>query len=182
MKKTVEQIIEDVLTQEGGFVDDPRDAGGATNMGISLRYAKGVGLDLDHDGDTDRDDIMLVTKNVARTQYERDFYFTPRIDKLPEPLQPQMVDFAVNAGPPKAIECLQRALNRCFGFDLDEDGVVGPGTRKAAERAVDEFSWVRVNNALVDVRCAFYRSLASAKPRNEKFLAGWLRRAESFRA
>lgn len=180
--KSVDEIIDDVLKQEGGFVDDPNDAGGATKYGVSLRYAKGVGLDLDHDGDVDRDDIEMVTFADARACYERDFVYGPRIHKLPEPLQSQLVDIAVNAGPPRALMLLQQTLNRRYGCDLEEDGVMGPGTRKAAESACREYGWERVNNDLVDARSAFYRNLVARKPQNEKFLRGWIRRAESFRA
>ena len=179
--KTIDRIIDDVLKAEGGFVDDPTDAGGATNYGISLRYAKGIGLDLDGDGDTDRDDIVLVTPETARKLYLHDFYYEPRLDKLPPELQPQMVDFAVNCGAPKAIEALQRTLNRRFGCDLIEDGRMGPSTRVAAERSCADFGWVRVNNDLVDARVLYYRAIVNTKPAQAKFLAGWTKRAEEFR-
>ena len=42
-----------VLKVEGGYVDDANDAGGATNWGISLRFVKQSGVDLDIDGDGD---------------------------------------------------------------------------------------------------------------------------------
>ena len=179
--KTIDEIIDEVLKAEGGFVDDPSDSGGATNHGVSLRYARDIGLDLDGDGDTDRDDILLVTRDVARDLYKEDFFYKPRIDTLPDGLHPQMVDIAVNAGAPRAVILLQQTLNRRFGTDLDEDGRMGRKTREAAEDACHNFGWWRLNNDLVDVRCAFYRSLAERRESQKKFLRGWLRRAESFR-
>lgn len=178
--KTIEEVINDVLAQEGGYVNDPNDKGGPTKYGISLRYARGIGLDLNHDGETDLDDILLVTREEAIVLYFDDFYFGPRINRLPEPIQPQMVDIAVNSGPPRAIIMLQKTLNRCHGYELDEDGVMGPSTRRCAEEVCDG-EWERLNNNLVDVRSAFYRNLAARDERQGKFLRGWLRRAESFR-
>lgn len=181
--KTIDEIIEDVLTQEGGFVNHPNDPGGATKFGISLRYARGLGLvlDKDHDGVVDERDIELLTKEDARGRYLRDFYEGPRIDRFPERLQPQLLDWAVNAGPFVSIRGLQKTLNRRFGHELFEDGRYGPKTGRASEAACTEYGWQRVNNDLVDCRKAFYSSLANQSTKNRVFLAGWLRRAESFR-
>ena len=51
-----------LLRAEGGYVNDPNDAGGATNHGISLRAVRlrdvdrdgHLDFDLDRDGDVDR--------------------------------------------------------------------------------------------------------------------------------
>jgi lysozyme family protein len=179
--KSIAEIIEDILTKEGGFANHPEDE--PVNFGIGLRYARGLGLlfDKDQDGDVDERDILLVTKADARGRYFRDFYEGPMIDRLPEPLQPQLVDWAVNAGPYTAIQGLQRTLNRRFGYDLMEDGRYGPKTGKAAKGACSEYGWERVNNDLVDCRKAFYNALVQQRPKKRVFLNGWLTRAESFR-
>jgi len=181
--KTIDEIIDEVFDREGRkFHDVPGDRGGPTGAGgISLRYARGIGLDLDDDGDTDVDDIKLVTLDKARELYKQDFFYGPRINVLPERLQPQVFDTAIPSGPPMAIILLQRVLNRRFGYSLTEDGRVGKKTRSAAQAACDEFGWVRVNNDLVDVRKAFFNSIVARDPGQAKFLSGWLKRAESFR-
>ena len=38
MKKTFDDIIEEVLKHEGGYVNDPDDAGGETNFGIAKKF------------------------------------------------------------------------------------------------------------------------------------------------
>ncbi len=178
---TIDDILDEVLHSEGGFVDDPADPGGATNHGISLRYARGVGLDLDGDGDTDRDDILLVTSDKARELYRHDFWAGPGISRLPGEIQPVMVDWAVNSGPPRAIMAMQRVINMArIGFALDDDGVIGPKTRHAAEHAQSEMGPFFAN-AIVDERIDFYRRLVAHRPTSERFLRGWLTRAERFR-
>ncbi len=178
---TIEDILDEVLHNEGGFVDDPADPGGATNHGISLRYARGVGLDNDADGDTDRDDILRVTAEQARDLYRDDFWVRPGINRLPDEIQPIMVDWAVNSGPPRPIMAMQRVINLAqIGRSLDCDGVMGPRTRRAAEHAQSEMGPF-FNNAIVDERFGFYRRLVESRPDSERFLRGWLARAERFR-
>ena len=41
---TFEDAIPTILRHEGGFNNDPVDAGGATNYGVSLRWLKAQGL------------------------------------------------------------------------------------------------------------------------------------------
>lgn len=89
---TIEDILDEALRSEGRFVEDPADPGGATNHGVSLRYARAIGLDNDGDGDTDRTDILRVTAGQAGGLYSIDFWSGPGIHRLPGEIQPVMVD------------------------------------------------------------------------------------------
>jgi lysozyme family protein len=178
--QSVKEMIADILRREGGYVDDPADAGGATKHGISLRYARGLGLqmDLDDDGDVDEDDIRMVSPAQAAALYERDFLVHPKFDKLPIDLQPHMFDMSVNHGPARAAMILQGALNE-LGADLDEDGRIGPATRRALNAMTAP--WALLQNAMVDERLMFYEAIVDRRPSQEHFLAGWRNRAEEFR-
>lgn len=179
--KTVDQMIEDILDREGGFVDHSADTGGATNHGISLRYAKGIGLDLDHDCDVDKDDIRMVTREMAGKLYQRDFFMRPKLYQLHEGLQPQLFDISVNSGPHRAIELLQRACNNLLGTYIQEDGLMGPATRSLVGMAIAEGGVVAVNNELVDERIAFYERIRDRDPRQNVFFKGWVTRAQEFK-
>ena len=178
---TVDEIIDDILQREGGYVDHVDDKGGATNHGMSLRYISGIGLDLDGDGDVDKDDVKLVTLDIARTYYRRDFYFRPHLDALPFELQAQMFDFAINSGPGRAIITLQEVLSELRdAAPLQLDGAIGPNTRTAAEQAQMEFGFA-LTNALAEARESYMRSIVDRDPTQAVFLNGWVKRARSFR-
>lgn len=126
---------------EGGFSNDPADRGGPTNLGISLRAVRGLDadrklsaflraeLDVDDDGDLDIDDVKGWTRATAEKFYRAEYWDAVRGDLLPWPLSLIMFDAAVNQGAGAAIKVLQRVLR------VTEDGVIGPATIAAANRA-----------------------------------------------
>ena len=61
MKTSFEDIIEEVLKHEGGYVNDPDDAGGETNFGIAKKFNPDV-------------DIKNLTKEGAKKIYYDKFY------------------------------------------------------------------------------------------------------------
>lgn len=124
-------FIRFVFAREGGWVDHPADPGGATNHGISLRFATGLGrlLDMDGDGDVDRDDIRLIQPSHAEHIYRMQFWEKVRGDELPAPFAIATADAAVNCGPGRAIRWLQSAVG------ARPDGVIGPRTIASASAA-----------------------------------------------
>ena len=154
------------LREEGGYVDDPADPGGATNMGITLATYQ-QWSDEPNLGFLQVKDMTLKT---ARAIY-RSLYWNPlRADALPLGVDLSVFDMGINAGIWRSARLLQQAL----GFTGDElDGSIGPETLAAAEK----FDARNLVNNLADRQAAYYRSL----PDFPIFGTGWLNRTEARR-
>jgi lysozyme family protein len=168
-----------VLKHEGGFVDHPADPGGATNHGVSLRYARTRGslFDLDADGDVDRADILLVTPAKAAMVYREWFWRDVRGDHLPAGMDLVAFDYAVNSGPGRAIKALQRAVG------AQPDGFIGPATLGSVRLAAPNAR--AVVDAVCDERLAFLRAARHGVTGAllwPSFGRGWQRRVDDVRA
>jgi lysozyme family protein len=170
-----DSAIRRVLEHEGHFSDDPDDPGGATKYGISLRYAKEIGLDVDHDRDTDVEDIRKLPLEQAIAIYRTHWWDKYGYGKLGLMIGGRVFDLAVNMGAVPAHKCLQRALRAATGELLVEDGIIGPETLDAFHMASQE----QIKAALRSEAAGHYRMLSVARPKFEKYLKGWLIRAYS---
>ena len=174
MTVSVEAMIEDVIRREGGFVDHPADRGGPTKFGITQAA---LSRQLGHAAT--RVDVEALTLDQARQIYRRDYYYGPRIDRLPARLQPFVFDSAVNHGPRRAIGFVQQVCNQAGFGQLAVDGVCGPNTLRAAHDAAFAMKdWLLA--ALVEERRSFYQATVAADPSQAVFLQGWLNRLVEF--
>lgn len=166
-----EDILIDLLKREGGFVNDPDDRGGATNLGITIGTLKAHGLDLDGDGDIDIDDVKAIDFGVAKKLY-KDKYWTPaKVSMISQHLQPIFFDMVVNHGQRHATRILQKAANAC-GHNLAVDGIVGKNTWNASVTT----SLQRV----VAYRILFFAGIVHSDKSQETFWFGWLNRSLEF--
>lgn len=150
-----------IRKEEGGFVNDPSDSGGATNRGVTqntydtYRKAKGVPTR----------SVRLLTLDETRDIY-RQFYDAASANALPVGLALMHFDFAINAGTRRANRTLQQVLN------VTDDGIIGPKTLAAVQSEDTE----KLIIEYAEARRAFYRGLAERRPKDLKFLRGWLLR------
>lgn len=172
------EAVEIVLLHEGGLVDDPQDSGGITNYGISLKFAKSVGLiaDVDENGIVDGEDIKSLTPAQAKLLYHSAFWLKETAyESLPKPIAIKLFNLAVNMGQKQANKLLQRAVRACLGESLADDGVIGSITLNSVKSC--EVSCLHA--ALCSEAASLYRMISAQKPHLFKFLNGWLNRAYS---
>ncbi|WP_376097228.1 glycoside hydrolase family 108 protein [Roseomonas sp. CCTCC AB2023176] len=151
-----------VLAEEGGFVNDPRDPGGATNMGITRAT-----LSAFRDAEASVEDVRDLTRAEAREIY-RSRYWTPlRCEALPPGVDLSVFDFGVNAGPGRAARLVQRAAG------VTPDGSIGPITLAAIAARRPEDLIAR----FAEGRMEHYRSLSTFAT----FGRGWTNRTETVR-
>jgi lysozyme family protein len=174
MTTDIDRLIDDVLQKEGGYVNHPADKGGPTNFGITqATLSKHLGRAASIDEVRDLD---LAT---AREIYAANYYHGPKIDELPEAIQPFCFDSAVNHGPSRAIRFVQKVCNEAGVAQLAEDGLMGPNTTAAAREYLEQQGDAMLT-ALVHERQRYYRAIVANNASQEVFLKGWLARADSF--
>lgn len=135
-------FINRVLGHEGGYVNDPRDAGGETNWGITKRTAQANGY---------TGDMRVLSREQAIEIYRKAFWERYRCDQLPMSVAFQFFDACINHGHGNAARMLQRAVG------VADDGVIGNITLEAVHK-LPESNLLLLFNA---ERLVFYTKLKS---------------------
>lgn len=122
----VNQLAPFILKWEGGFVNDPADLGGATNMGVTIGTWKSCGYDKDGDGDIDVDDLRLLTREDVVNRVLKPHYWDrwKADDIKSQSVANILVDWVWASGA-HGIKIPQRLLG------VSVDGIVGPKTLAA---------------------------------------------------
>jgi len=156
-----------VLTQEGGWSDDPHDPGGPTNQGITLAtFARFIGQDVTAAtlGPL-KDRLRAIPGETVEAIYRRDYWLPSRAAELPDGLRLMHFDAAVNHGVGGAARLLQEALA------VTIDGEIGPETLGAARASATP----GIIRRYADLRRRRYRAL----PHFWRFGRGWLSRVDA---
>ena len=122
----VNQLAPFILKWEGGFVNDPADLGGATNMGATIGTWKSCGYDKDGDGDIDVDDLRLLTREDVVNRVLKPHYWDRwKADLITSQSVANILVDWVWASGAHGIKIPQRLLG------VTVDGIVGPKTLAA---------------------------------------------------
>ena len=187
----VDSLLPFILKFEGGFVNDPADAGGATNKGVTIATWRSVGYDKDGDGDIDVADLKLLTNADVRNRVLKPaFWDRWKADRIKsQGVANILVDWVWGSGK-HGIVIPQRLLG------VTPDGIVGDKTLAAVNAANPR----QLFDAIFDARKKFLyditaQSVASyerkigrkateaekKKHTNERFIKGWLNRLEAIK-
>lgn len=177
--KRIDDIIDELIRKEGGYVNDPDDSGGETIYGITVAVARAFGYN---------GLMQNMPLTMARQIYFSEYVIKPGFDKIigmSARIAAELVDTGVNMGPGVAVKFLQMALNAfnqkgALWPDLKVDGGLGPRTVECLRaylqhRAKDDGEQVMLIalNALQGARYIELSQLGEQK--NESFVYGWLR-------
>jgi lysozyme family protein len=173
----VDEMIDELIEREGGYVNHPADRGGPTRFGITEAVARAHGY---------AGAMAALPREDAAAIYRRLYWLRPRFDQVAQRcprVAAELFDTGANMGPAVAGTFLQRALTALNRggkdySDLVPDGRVGPATLAALDAFLEargrkggETVLLRALEALQGER---YLRLAEKRPANEAFLYGWL--------
>ncbi len=161
----VNKLTPHILKWEGGFVNDPDDLGGATNMGVTMNtyiaYCRRKGYP-----------VPTVTrlKNLSEKQWTdilKTMYWDRfRADEIhSQSVADICVDWLWLSGV-TAIKRVQSILG------VKPDGIVGPVTLSA----INSRSALPLFGAIKQSRLAHIDELCTKRPKNEKYRLGWTNR------
>lgn len=169
MRSNFDRCLAETLAHEGGWADDPRDAGGATNFGITFATYRAW---------KKRPITKAELRNISDAEvaaiYRQNYWDAVRGDDLPAGLDLVAFDAAVNSGVSRGAKWLQSALG------VTADGMIGPQTIAAAKAAHPE----AVIDRAISARLAFLRVAKNTKTGAllwPTYGKGWTRRVESVR-
>ena len=173
----VDELIDELIEREGGYVHHPADRGGPTRFGITEAVARAHGY-----GGA----MSTLPREEAAAIYRRLYWLRPKFDQVADRaprVAAELFDTGANMGPAVAATFLQRALTALNRGgkdypDLVPDGRVGPATLAALDAFLEargnrggETVMLRALEALQGER---YLRLAEKRPATEAFLYGWL--------
>jgi lysozyme family protein len=157
MKDNFEECLAHVLKHEGGYVDHPKDPGGATNLGTTKKvWEEWVGHEVT------KDDIRALTVADVAPLYKARYWDKCRCDDLPHGVDFAVFDLAINSGIGRASKFLQGACG------VAADGAIGPATLAA----VAKMNPRELASKICERRLEFLQAL----PTWETFGKGWGRR------
>ncbi len=184
MTQTIDRLIKELWPREGGYVNDPDDAGGPTKYGITLATIKALGMDINGDGVINTADVKALTKDQAYKIYKEEYYFKLRINSMPELIQPSLFDMSVNSGP-NATRILQRLLAE-LDPEIIVDGIIGNHTASVCHDATERYGVLFVD-AYGLMRRNYYYELGDIHPERRKYcvkedgtIGGWIIRSQDF--
>jgi lysozyme family protein len=178
------------MGHEGGYANDPQDAGGETYMGISRVYNPGwygwMLIDQEKDeynfpacleGD---DDLYDAVEDFYKDKY----WDINRLDDVDsQAIGEEMFDTGVNMGIGRAARFLQTSLNYLnrngsLYKKLIVDGAIGPASLNALQIVIDDGDEIVLLAMLNTLQGNHYMNYMDKNPSQKKYARGWFKRVK----
>jgi lysozyme family protein len=157
MASNFQECLDLVLKSEGGWVNNPADPGGETNLGVTKRvWEEYIGHAVQS--------LKKLTKDDVAPMYELKYWRPCYCEVLPRGLDFVVFSMGVNAGPGRSVKLLQQSIG-CV-----PDGVIGPRTREL----ISASNSANLIAKFSETRREYYRSLKTFPI----FGKGWLARVD----
>jgi lysozyme family protein len=186
------QAHEKTVKNEGGYSNDPTDAGGETWKGISRRFhplwpgwaiieaEKKHGLDGLNDRLKNNDRLYFYELHFYREQFWNRF----NGDAIPlQSIADELFDTSVNMGVHRAVGFLQGALNLLNRNqknypDIIEDGVFGPKTLNTLTKhlSLEKENPTALLKLMNTLQGMHYVEYMREHPEQEEYARGWMKR------
>lgn len=151
-----DKSLELVLKSEGGFVQDPDDHGGATNLGVTTKaWAEYLGRNVTIA------EMKQLTPLMVKPFYKDKYWNPAGCDVYVKGIDYAVFDFAVNAGVRRCVKTLQKAVG------ADPDGILGSIT----QALIRQYDPIGLLDKFSEEKIKFYQGL-----NQPKFEKGWLNR------
>src|SRR5690606_19150221 len=161
----IENLVPSILKWEGGYVNDPLDKGGCTNMGVTIGSYRHY---IDSKGTCA--DLKKLTKDQFTLVFSK-FWNRWKADQImDQQVANILVDWVFNSGT-YGIRIPQRILG------IKQDGIVGPITLAAVNAQNPKDFHAKIWAA----REKFYHDIVRNNPRQKRFLKGWLNRLNDYK-
>ena len=170
MEDNFDRCMTFVFEREAGYVDNPKDPGGATNLGITIATLKAW-----RRHDVTKQDVRDLGKPEARLIYHAWFWRDAWCEALPSGVDLLIFDAAVLSAPGRALDFLKAELGVPKAPGKQHHPAHRPRVDLKMNYLLDELARVVVPDTirgLCERRRAFYRSLATFST----FGKGWLSR------
>lgn len=176
MRKSIEQMIQELIDREGGYSNDPNDAGGETMYGWTVDAARAEGYE---------GEMKDMSREWAAKAYGQKYFIRPgfnHIYMLSQPIAEELFESGVNMGPRTPSMWIQRLLNAMNRMgkvypDIKVDASIGPATIGALRAFLFERGAQGEQVLLRGLNClqgAYYLDITEKREANETFLYGWI--------
>ena len=138
MQNNFDNCLALLLKSEGGYVNNPKDPGGRTNLGVTQKtWEAWVGRE------SSEKEIRALTKDQVAPLYKAKYWTACYGPQLPLGVDYAVFDASVNMGVGRAVKLLQESLG-CV-----PDGQIGPRTiqlidQKKPQEVIEGFSKVKL--------------------------------------